>query len=481
MNKFWQLGLAAVLLVGIAYFFSYHILSVPLGLTSDEGGFGINAVYLSRSLRDENGFYLPVFALSLNGKEWRQPVTQYYMAAFFKLFGASVFNLRFSSVVITITSAGLMYLLAKQILDKTWACVAVVVFLSTPLIMIQSHLGLDNIMPIPFTILWLLFLLLYSKSKKNFWLVLAGVSLGIGFYTYKGMRATVPVWCIVTVGYLILSEWADKKRLVRAVLAFCLGVAPFFLVIPKLEHDYPNAVFDKQGFNWDSWYSFLLPYISSFDLSFLFIQGDATLYHSTGRHGMMLLASAPLFFVGLYQSLKQKNFKLFLVVIFFTAPLLFGLVNSVHRASRLMAMIPAYVLIATVGAKTIWEKKKIILVVLTLIMILNYGDFVNFYWNKYPELTRNIFGDATYYQDYETFLELSNKLKLDKYVNEDVVNDDGITGQFYQLLYLDDSVRYLTADDPLPQKGIMLSIRTDIPKAKLVATKKVKYNILVSQ
>ena len=80
----------------LCIFYSYRILQVPSGLTADEGAFAYNAVLLSRTLHDENGRFMPFFVLSLNGTDWRQPVTQYYLAALFKIFGASLFLLRFS-------------------------------------------------------------------------------------------------------------------------------------------------------------------------------------------------------------------------------------------------------------------------------------------------------------------------------------------------------------------------------------------------
>lgn len=81
-------------------FFSYRLNDVPPGMTIDEPAFGYNAVLLSETLHDENGRFLPVFVLSLDGKDWRQPVTQYFMAGYFKLFGPSVYNLKFTSVIV---------------------------------------------------------------------------------------------------------------------------------------------------------------------------------------------------------------------------------------------------------------------------------------------------------------------------------------------------------------------------------------------
>ncbi len=478
MNRIVKGLIWTTVLIGLAFFFSYKILEAPLGLTSDEGGFGINAVHLSRNLRDENGILLPVFALSLNGKEWRQPVTQYYLAGFFKLFGANVFNLRFSTVIITLICAVLMYLLGKEFFSKKWAIFCVAIFLTTPLIMIQTHLALDNIMPVPFTIFWLWMITLYHKKPSAKYLLWAGVSLGIGFYTYKGMRATVPVWIILTSLYLTLRH---KVGVFRAIIPFALGLAPFFLPIPYLEKRYPGAVFDNKGYNWDSWYKFLLPYLSSFDLAFLFIEGDATPYHSTGIHGMFLLASLPLFLIGIYQSIQKRNFQLFILTVFFTTPLLFGFVNSIHRASRLMSMIPAFTIIATFGAKLLWEKKKIMLVVVGILLILNFGDFANYYWNKYPELTRNVFGDLSVYKDYVAFAKEAEELHLEPYMESTIPEHEGFSGEFFQLSYLADDMRYISDWENLPEGAIFLSVREEIPGLQKLPVKTVKYHILVNK
>jgi 4-amino-4-deoxy-L-arabinose transferase-like glycosyltransferase len=93
-------------------------------LTDDEAAFGYNAVLLSRTAHDESGRFLPFFVLSLDGQDWRQPVTQYYLTALFKIFSPSVFLLRFSSVLVAITSAVLLYLLSLQLFNRhklVWA------------------------------------------------------------------------------------------------------------------------------------------------------------------------------------------------------------------------------------------------------------------------------------------------------------------------------------------------------------------------
>ena len=137
-----------------------------MGLTEDETAFGYNAILLSRTMHDENGRFFPIFVLSNNGTDWKQPVTQYYLTLLFKIFTPSIFLLRFSSVIIIVLCVFLIYRFSRIEYSNKLSIIAALLFLTTPLIMIQGHMALDNIMPIPFTLIWLFFIFLYNKKPK---------------------------------------------------------------------------------------------------------------------------------------------------------------------------------------------------------------------------------------------------------------------------------------------------------------------------
>lgn len=472
-KKFFSISLLVIILSLAGILLSYRSIDVPSGYTSDEGSFGYNGVLLARTARDQNDRFLPIFVLSSAKNDWRQPVTQYYMALFFKIFGFSVFNFRFSSVIVALISSGLLYLLVNKLLGKGGAFFAVIVFLLTPLIMIQSHLGLDNIMPVPFGILWLFCLFLFSKSDKKRFLFLSAVSLGISFYSYKGMRAVVPVWYFLTLIYLVYSLLPRKSnfliKLIRNAGIFSLAILPFFAIIPFLETSYAGAVFANQQFTLDNVYDYLYPYFSSFDPTFLFIKGDATLYHSTGRHGMFLLATAPLFFLGCYLSIKKRGFWLLILTAFFSAPFLYGFVNSVHRASRLMVIIPFYVLLAVLGASWLWQKKdwlkgKLLLMAVILLMFFNYYDFVNFYWFTYPKFTENLFGNFhnDCYKSYEVFAKEANEKSLVPYISQDIYDSNGDSGRFFESIYFKTPPLKISSELLPPSGSILLTNRFEI-------------------
>jgi 4-amino-4-deoxy-L-arabinose transferase-like glycosyltransferase len=442
---------------------SYHLLQVPIGFSSDEAAFGYNATLLSRTLHDENHRFLPFFVLSLEGKDWRQPVTQYYQAIFFRLFGASPYNLRFSSVVLTLLTAILIYCLAQQFFSKiSLSLLSALCYLTVPIVFIQAHYGLDNNMTVPFTVLWVLGLFQFTKTKNSRWLLLSAVSLGISFYTYKGMRAVVPIWCLLTVFYLL------KTATWRQALRWSLFISPFFLIIPYLQVHYPGAVFDGQRPQLMSYYNFFYPYISSFDPGFLFITGDATPYHTTGHHGMFLLFTLPFFLIGIYACLRKNkpNYQ-FLLLSFFFAPILMGFVDSVHRASRTMCLVPFFVIITIVGLDYLWHSSyrfsRLLVFGLSALIIFNFVDFFHYYHTVYAPQTQNFFGRLDYYSNFAVLKTESQKLNLKPAIGQDYFNSCGDTGKFYEAVYFTNPVTKVTREEDLAPNSLLLTQRFQVP------------------
>ena len=459
--------LPIISLIAVFFLLSFRLLDTPPGLTIDEAAFGYNATLLSRTLHDQNGRLLPVFVLSIDGQDWRQPVTQYYQAAFFRLFGASVLNLRLSSVVVTLFALILLYYLTHKLLGTLAAVAAATIFITTPIVFFQAHLGLDNNVPMVFTLLWLISLHRYHRQQKPLNLFAAGIALGLSFYSYKAMRAILPVWSFLTLADIFISSAPFLRRLKHS-LYFILGLAPFLLVIPWLETHYAGAVFDKHGASFGDIYSFLFPYLSSFDLSFLFLQGDATLYHSTQRHGMFLLASLPLFVIGLYQAVKKDRFWLLIVISLFTAPILYGMVNSVHRASRLMAFVPQFCLVASLSLESLRHSRfQLPLVIfVACLYLLNFTDFVGYFWYQYPVVsqTGKAYGQLSQYQSFAALASQSQKTQLTPYINRTVYLDEGESAHFFEAIYFTTPLQQWDSDDqPTPPGTILLSTRDNIP------------------
>lgn len=458
MKKIALILVAAVLLFLVGSFYSYRLVQDPPGLTIDEAAIGYNAVLIAKTGHDETGRFLPLFALTINGRDWKQPSSIYATAILFKFFGASVFNLRLISVLTALISFVLIVYLNYLLLGSRGAVVSGFLFLTVPTIMMHSHLGQENIMPVPFVCTWLIGILLFKKHGRWPYLLLAGLALGLSIYSYKGMRAIVPPLIGVTFLYL-LSSWDWK-----GVLIFLIGLSPFVMIMPWVNSHYAGALFDNQGFHQVRYYDFLYPYLSSFDLSALFIKGDNTPWHSTGFHGMFLISTLPLYLLGLTFAFRRHKFGyywLFLLAGFFMTPFLFsqaGPLGSVYRFSRLLVFVPYVVTFCTLGVLSLLKFRggRWLVTVVAIMILFNFADFAKYYWFVYPVFRRGNFS-----QNVETSFKklavLSAEKSLTPYIFIDDYNAYSEDAHFFEAAYFNQKIHPWKPGEKLPAKALLMT------------------------
>ena len=473
------------LLILIAFFFiySYKLTKVPPGINFDEASIGYNACLISDNLHDENGRFLPVFILTLDGKDWKQPVNVYFAALLFRLFGKSYFNLRLVSVIYAVVSGFLFYKLLRLFFPNTLSLAGLVLFLTAPSMMIQSHLVLENMALLPFFLVWLYFLLSYSLAPEPWKTLVSGVFLGISFYSYKGMRAMVPVYLALSVLYLaFLNLWPlrnDFKKLkfsslkpffkksfsnLKPLLIFLIGITPFLLPINWLNTRYARAVYDPQTIISPSLFESSLVYFGNFDLSFLFAKGDTMLTHSTGRNGIFLAPTFFLFFFGLFQLAKEKKPQYYFILLTLAlTPILLIKVGSVYRASRLMMYIPLFTLIFTLGIKKIVEYKMLVLrwVALALVVIavsVTYVDFLNQYFGPYPKRISQDFSPS-FDDSFKKLAEYTKITGKTPYIEYDDYSRHKSDMQFFREVYFpnQDVKMWPRNLDVFPENGLVLT------------------------
>jgi 4-amino-4-deoxy-L-arabinose transferase-like glycosyltransferase len=492
MKKLLPLLLAVALALIIGIFFSYRIWETPPGLTIDEASIGYNAVLISKTLRDETGRLLPVFPLTIGGRDWKQPSSVYATAVMFKLFGASIYNLRLVSILTAMISLMLVVLLNYLLLGKKGAWISCALFLTAPVVLMHSHLAQENIMPIPFVTTWLIGILLFKKGKGLKYIILSGFLLGMGIYSYKGMRAIVPSLTIVTVMYLFLTEnWKSSSKSLLShlvpLLYFCLGMLPFVLFMPWINTHYAGALFDTQSFHLQKYYDFLYPYISSFDISALFIKGDSTVWHSTGLHGVFLISTIPLFIIGLVSAYRQKTldrFWIFLLAGFFISPLLYGQVGSVYRFSRLLVLVPFFVSFCTLGFIALLKVNRgnLIVSVMSLFIVINFTDFIRYYWYEYPKYSEAYFLPTNTVSDaYQYLSKIARKNILTPYIAFGAFSADGQTGNFLEAAYFDAPLKTWLPGEPLPAKSIVMAKLEHQDKLKTIGPIIYEYRFFVNE
>lgn len=378
------------LLISIFFFLTYKLTAVPSGLNPDESTIGYNAALISKSLHDENGAFLPIFILTFDGNDWKQPINIYAGALLFKLFGVSYFNLRLVSVLFVVISSFVFFKLLRLFFTETVSLIGLILYLVSPSILIQSHLVLENAALLPFILLWLYFLFSHTLKPSVWKLVISGIFLGISFYSYKGMHALAPTYFILSIFYLLYLQFSSKTKGFKPLLFFLLGSLPFFTTLPWVNSHYPWAIYESNVVYYRSAFDVANVYLSSFDFSFLFLKGDLMALHSTQKHGMFLAPTIILLFLGLFQLSQEKNRNYyFLFIVLLITPLPLTLVQSIYRASRLMVYIPLFTFIFTLGIKRILEIRMLpvritILFILAVGLVGNYTNFLQYYYSDYP-------------------------------------------------------------------------------------------------
>lgn len=472
-------------------FFSFRITDVPPGINGDEAAIGYNAVLVARSGHDASGKLLPIFVSAFDLTDWKQPITFYSTTLAFKILGPSYALLRGVSVILILISATLIFLLGRELLGLKAAFVSLFIFTTIPAVLIQSHLALENIAPIPFTILWLLMLARYQKTLKQSYLYLAGLFLGIGLFTYPGMRLIFPVFFLLTIGFIFYLNKPGKIRVRISLIskfAFVAIIFPLFMWL--LKNQYPGAILAyNRPHDIASYQEFFLSYISSFDLSFLFITGDTTPYHSTGKQGVFLLATLPLFILGLISNIRKKDLMpKFILLTFFLAPLLYGLVGTIHRGSRLLVLLPLYTLITTAGVLTMTSMKNksvkfIIIGIMSVLILLNYVDFLRDYWYEYPQRVKSEFAKP-YQLVFEKARQLVNVNNLTPYIQNDFGAQNQIAKDFFESVYFPNKLKSWKDDQPIPKQSVIIVSDYVLPQKKNITQEKIDdfgFGLLINQ
>ena len=265
LERFW----VVVLVLVAGFLFTFKFMQVPPGIETDEGAIAHNAALIAETGRDQNGRFLPFFILSSNKIDWKQPVMIYMAVIYFKIFGISLLVFKLINVTVGLLSVVLVWILLNNLFNQKTAIVGTIALITTPIVIISARLGTEAIHPLLFGTLWILALALFRKSGQAKYLIMAAMSLGLGFYSYKGMRLIIPPWTMLTSLYIF---W--RTRRIKEVLIFLLFLAPFFLITPILEQKYSGAVFDRRAISAESYRHHAYYWLSNLGLGFLFVQGD---------------------------------------------------------------------------------------------------------------------------------------------------------------------------------------------------------------
>lgn len=411
INKYHYL----LLLIVVFVIYSAKLSVTPVHLNQDEMMFALNANSIAKHLTDFYGNRLPFYFWHLDNF-WSTPIITYLAALLLKFVPISEATIRLTSVIVGVTSIGIIMLLAERVFkSKLYGLIAGFLLAITPAFFINSRILLDNIYTVPFVLLWLLFLKFYFDKKNYLFLFLSSLSLGVGFHSYHAAKVMMPIYFALMVVILFFKEKVKPWRFWVGLFAGFL--IPILLFLPWLK-SHPDTLLSqvyyarsidtsvnvKEGF-WGVFNPgrikiFAQNYVSYFDPALLFVKGDKTLIHSTGEVGVFTFPFVFFIAFGVLEIIyAQKDiFSKIVLFGFLTYPIAPSLINDTGRISRGLVLIPFGILVCLYGVKFLLAQKnrvfRTLFWALLFFSVLQFGLFMKDYFGPYRERSYSVFNNA---------------------------------------------------------------------------------------
>src|SRR2546426_4013998 len=404
------LMIAAVLCATCVMYF-YNFGDAPIYLGGDEARIATHAYSIATTGTDLNGRRMPLFVNmtdSPDSKEgstrWYQPVLFYLEALVLKFLPLSESSIRIPTAVIGILDVFLMYLLARRLFpDTLYPALAAVTLAVSPAHFIFSRQALDYICPLPFVLGWLLCLAAFLETGSARLSLLAGLLLGVGFYSYIAAWAMMPVYLLLTWMAQLQSRRASPQSLIAAGVGFAL---PLLILVPWLWW-HPDMLRDTIGryqlydvrhlsplqgvkdfLNYNNVPESISVYWDYFNPAYLFLAGGSNLTTGTRRAGVFLWPLSVFLVAGISDLWKRRRSPISIVLLagLALAPLPATLVDERYAIQRELFVLPFGVLISVFGATLLLRQRafvRLAAVLLLLAMPIQYAYFAHDYFTDY--------------------------------------------------------------------------------------------------
>lgn len=469
MNK---TNLVGILLVIIAFFcFIFKFLEVPPGLEVDETSIMYSASLVSDTGRDQLGRPHIVFFISDN-RDWKQPFLVYLTAVAFKVFGKSLTVAKLVNIVLMSVSVWFVWKILLNFFGQKLSFAGTLMYILMPILMHTVRIANEAVLPIFFGVFWVYFLFQSEKvntKQRLYYYLLCAITLGLSMYAYKGMRIVAPVWILVNLAW-IWQKTSEKK--IKNTLLYMAVILPFFLIMPKLEKDYPGAVFDNSAVLIKNYRQIAYYWLENLSPSFLFVRSGVGKVFQVEEFGNYLISTLPFFLVGVWVAIKRRGLLLWLLGIFVLTPALFFLATSSGYGHRVGGSAVAYVVLMTAGIDYLFKQKglriRLLSGVLVVLCVLNQVHFLQYYFTVYPRLhqVREAFGLDLYWS-YKKFGTISKEhpgYKL--YIEKKLRGQGNEFNKFLERVYLEDTLNSWIPGAEIQSKSLLLTEIGDISGTK---------------
>jgi 4-amino-4-deoxy-L-arabinose transferase-like glycosyltransferase len=452
-------------LVSVSYFVGLG--SAPLYLGGDEAQFAAHADSIASRGRDLNGHFLPLFfnitdPLRPNSASgiWYQPMLFYLMALVLKVAPMREWAVRIPTAAIGFLDGLLMFAVARRLFKQSWyALLAALLLLMSPAHYIFSRVALDYICPLPFALGWLWCLVAFNDTNRTRYLVVAGLLLAIGFFSYIASWITMSLYFAATA----IVAWRSTGRFAVKCAAIGAGFGPPLLAAGTWLWVHPDMVIDtvhRYGLGGrrplEIVHGLTLPqmvistidrlsiYWEYWDPSYLFFSGGSNPTQATRNAGVFLLPLSVFFVSGLYDLWRRPRSRMNFVLLFGLAsaplPIIVTLPQSVHYAiGRELVILPFGVLVSMCGVALLLRQPgkgvRFASVLLLLAMPIQFGFFLNDYFTGYRTSSAERFDPVNVRDVAAAVIASDSRVPVPAVYLSDNLDDGAIRWKFYALKY----------------------------------------------
>ncbi len=395
---------------------------IPLGLYTDEASIGYNAYCIAETGRDEYGELFPVYFKAFG--EYKNPVIIYIAAILIKLYGPTVFVLRFSIALLGIITVFLTYKVVNLYFQKSVALLSAFLLVLSPWHIIFSREAGDATALHTFFLLGFYWFTLGLRSNSKY-IIFSSVPIALSFYCYGVAKLFVPLFYLFFIAFNFKAVINKSRIVIACFLLVSIMLIPMIKTsfekdiqgrfnMLSITNPYYSLEPAKKEFN-DSNLSFLSKnkgllitaiflknYAKHLSIDFLLKNGDRNLRHSIGNRGQLLKFTFYMSLIGFVFLLMKRTPSLYIFPLWF---LLFPVPASLTweglpHAARTVCGLPVFEILAAVGFFYLWallkrcflNSNKLIGIVLSIFLCLmlikgisDFGDFAKKYFLEYPK------------------------------------------------------------------------------------------------
>ena len=197
-------------------------------VNSDEMMLAVNAKSIADTGKDINGISYPVYLLGFGGQS---VLLLYLIVLCIKIFGYSLFAIRFPLLIISIISLVVFYDLIRRISkNNTIALIGLVLLAISPWHILQGMWALDcNILPhILLIAVYLLYIGIFKKSRWT--LYLSMVFFALTLYSYGIAIYFTPILLLALAIYLRRKKKISIPDLIICIVIFSVLAMPIILM-----------------------------------------------------------------------------------------------------------------------------------------------------------------------------------------------------------------------------------------------------------